>query len=261
MASAVHHRKIFLFGLLSLADLGLTWLLLERGGGTVYESNPVAGWFLASYGWAGLVGFKAASMSLVIGAASLVAMYRPRCGSLVLTFGCSAAAAVVGYSCYLAGVALPADAEPREAMSRLADSEKTLVTRVERGWEYRKVLGKLCADLKAGRCRMGEATERLAASPRARDPEWLRTLHQQYRMRSDADCLATNLVVNCLVPLRRDPAAAERLARRLDRDYRAAFGPARPKLYRRWLTLSGFKVKPSRRRLLARMRPAVAPEG
>ena len=40
-AAPAHPRKLFLFAALSLADLALTWFLLERRGGGAYEQNPV----------------------------------------------------------------------------------------------------------------------------------------------------------------------------------------------------------------------------
>src|SRR5919199_622006 len=55
-ANILQPWKLCLFAVLSLADLGLTWQLLRDGG--AYESNPVAGWWLAHYGWAGVVAYS-----------------------------------------------------------------------------------------------------------------------------------------------------------------------------------------------------------
>src|SRR5262245_42806460 len=46
-----HPRKLLLFALLSVADLTLTWALIQYGRGQFYEGNPVAAWFLRSGGW------------------------------------------------------------------------------------------------------------------------------------------------------------------------------------------------------------------
>ena len=56
---------LFLFTLLSVADLSLTWFLLTEGGGRFIESNPIAAAWLSSYGWAGLVVYKILGLLLV----------------------------------------------------------------------------------------------------------------------------------------------------------------------------------------------------
>src|SRR5262249_41553021 len=53
-----HCRKLLLFLLLSLTDLWLTWFLVQRSDGAVYEGNPVAAWWLSRYGLPGLALFK-----------------------------------------------------------------------------------------------------------------------------------------------------------------------------------------------------------
>ena len=47
-ATFPHRRKLFLFVLLNVVDLVLTWCLVGRGNGEVYESNPIARWWLRS---------------------------------------------------------------------------------------------------------------------------------------------------------------------------------------------------------------------
>ena len=54
-----------LFIALSGADLFLTWRLLSSRGSAVYESNPVAAWFLGRFGWMGLTAFKAVAVLVV----------------------------------------------------------------------------------------------------------------------------------------------------------------------------------------------------
>lgn len=96
-----HLGKLLLFVTLSLADFVLTWMLLTRGQGRVYEGNPVAQSWLALYGWAGLFVFKAGIVLIVICSTYLIGRYRPRLAGLVLGFGCCTVAIVVGYSYYL----------------------------------------------------------------------------------------------------------------------------------------------------------------
>ena len=57
---ALHPGKLSLFLFLSLTDLFLTWRLLLQSHGQVYESNPIADWWLSNYGWSGLAAFKIA---------------------------------------------------------------------------------------------------------------------------------------------------------------------------------------------------------
>jgi hypothetical protein len=98
----VHPGKLLLFVLLSMADLFLTWLLVTGTGGQVYESNPVANYWLASYGWLGLGVFKAGMVSVVSTLVLVISRYRPRTGERVLLFACSTLTVVVLYSCFLA---------------------------------------------------------------------------------------------------------------------------------------------------------------
>src|SRR5260370_38691788 len=93
------------FAVLGLTDLDLTCYLLRTSSGQFYESIPVACWWLARWGWAGLAGFKLAVVLLVIVAVNRAARHRPRTAACVLSFACGATAVVIGYSCSLPGTA------------------------------------------------------------------------------------------------------------------------------------------------------------
>jgi hypothetical protein len=93
------------FVLLSLADLYLTWRLIHQDGGRLLESNPVAGWWLATYGWAGMAAFKGGIVVLVGVLAGVIARRRPRAGELMLVYSCGAQSAVVVYSLFLPWIA------------------------------------------------------------------------------------------------------------------------------------------------------------
>jgi hypothetical protein len=232
MIALIHPRRLFLFLLLSLSDLSLTWLLVERGGGAVYEGNPVAGWWLSSYGWAGLAAFKALTVLVVVGLTALVSRTRPRSGGLILSVACSVLALVVGYSCYLAGGGAGAADEPDPA--QLAEE-----ARIEAEWhrseEYRATIDQLSADLVAGRCSLTEATAQLGSTPKAQEPGWLRHLHVYFPETSDGECLAISLSMHTLMSVRNDPAEAEHLARRLEQELTASFGESPHWDYRRLL--------------------------
>jgi hypothetical protein len=93
--------SLCLFAILSLADLSLTWFLLNYSGGKIYESNPIASAWLASYGWAGLIIYKVMGLLLVGGVATFISLRQPETGKRVLTFAICALAAVTVYSYYL----------------------------------------------------------------------------------------------------------------------------------------------------------------
>jgi hypothetical protein len=93
--------KLVFYTFLSVADLLLTRHLLDEGGGEIYESNPVASWWLASYGWMGLVSFKFAMVALVDALSVFIAAYRPKTSRRILLFACTVTALVVAYSAYL----------------------------------------------------------------------------------------------------------------------------------------------------------------
>jgi hypothetical protein len=89
---------LLVFCILSLADLALTWALIEYSGGRVRESNPVAHAWLELFGWHGLIWFKATTMLVVAMAVLVLLRYRPRMGFLLVTFASLAVGAVVLYS-------------------------------------------------------------------------------------------------------------------------------------------------------------------
>jgi hypothetical protein len=96
-----HPVRLALYTLLSVADLGLTYALIQHGEGDVYESNPIAEAWLSSYGWTGLALYKLVIILIVGAAAAFVSVSRPRTGGHILTFACLAVAAVVSYSIHL----------------------------------------------------------------------------------------------------------------------------------------------------------------
>jgi hypothetical protein len=90
---------------LGLADLFLTWKLMHVGDGQVLESNPVANWWLTTYGWGGMTVFKLAMLLVGGGLAGGIAYWRPRTSERLLFFVCGAQSAVVLYSLFLVRLA------------------------------------------------------------------------------------------------------------------------------------------------------------
>jgi hypothetical protein len=173
MASLPHPRKLALFAALSLADLALTWFLLQRAAGRAYESNPVAAWWLSSFGRPGLVGFKLAGVGVVVGLVLLLSRHRPRAAGRVLAFGRSALSAVVLYSgCLVRDVA----AERRELAATEAEG-KRLETRLHDVSRCLDVKRRLAAEVIAGRLTLLEA----AAHFHDLNRDWPASKWEQFR--------------------------------------------------------------------------------
>ncbi|MCC6419748.1 MAG: hypothetical protein IT429_16060 [Gemmataceae bacterium] len=90
-----------IFAGLSALDMLLTWWLLETPGDCFYEANPLAGWVLKGYGWAGMGLFKLACAGSVLGAIVFLRRHRPTAARRVLALGCPVLGLVVGYSVFL----------------------------------------------------------------------------------------------------------------------------------------------------------------
>src|SRR3989442_1605336 len=83
------------FGVVSLLDLGLTWLLVAGVAGA-YEANPLAADILERFGWGGLALFKLTCVGVTLTAVYAV---RTRASSRrLLQVACLASGAVVIYS-------------------------------------------------------------------------------------------------------------------------------------------------------------------
>src|SRR5262245_50019627 len=165
------------FAVLSLADLGLTWFLIRHGGGAVYESNPVAGWWLEQYGWLGLAGFKLGQVVLVAALGLLIARWKPRVGSFVLAMASAAVSCVVLYSVSLAHGFGAEPGEPTVGdLVQMSDFDGQLNRGIQRGDEYRKVLSQLCLDLAEARIGLAEGTEQLGRTEQGRAEDWMQIL-------------------------------------------------------------------------------------
>jgi hypothetical protein len=221
--------KVGLFGFLSLLDLFLTWKLLRWGGGQVYESNPVASWWLDRYDWAGLVAFKGATVLVAVGLLAVVARYRPRAGGRALTFACAAAAAVVLYSSLLGAFleAVPTDGgELRQNTAQGQSLEQHLALARSYGAQRQYLTEALVAE----RCTLPEAVELLLQADPSRLREWLRAARVFYPGYSDEECLAITLRNGVAHTVEADPAARERAVRRLEEEFASCYGRAAPEV-------------------------------
>jgi hypothetical protein len=200
-----HPRKFALFAALGLTDLVLTCYLLRATSGWVYESNPVAQWWLVRWGWAGLVGFKLAVMLLVMTAIGLIARYRPRTAGHVLAFACGATLLVIGYSCTLLGTArCRGQALTREDELRIVAEAAQIDAEVHQVQAYLKLLDQLAEDLNAGRDSLEAAVTRLAATPHAQNPTWLKLQRRAQPGRSDRERLTESILHQARLLAERD---------------------------------------------------------
>ena len=87
------------FILLNAIDVCLTWLLLRQG--NHFEANPIARYFLYSWGIRGMIYFKFALVAVVTVIAQVVATRRPTTALWLLNGGSLAVGTVVVYSLFL----------------------------------------------------------------------------------------------------------------------------------------------------------------
>ena len=91
-------RESIVFLIASGLDLYLTYLLLTNQEIIYVESNPVARYFLYSWGFFGMAMFKLCMMGIVESACILIARQRPQLGSRVLNLCTVIVGTVVVYS-------------------------------------------------------------------------------------------------------------------------------------------------------------------
>jgi hypothetical protein len=99
-------RESSLFLIVSVLDVLMTSILVEdltgvTGQTIFYESNPVARYFLAGWGLAGIVYFKFLTVGVVEVIAHLVALKKIDVARRLLEFGTLVVSVVVIYSMFL----------------------------------------------------------------------------------------------------------------------------------------------------------------
>jgi hypothetical protein len=219
----LHIAKLTLFNLLSGADLLLTWRLMRRGDGLVYECNPIASASLSCFGWTGLVAFKVAMMGIIGFLAILISIHRPRASGRILVFGCVVTAAVVLYSCYLTHLVGVEFANLRdEDPEALTDAQ--FACRLKNRALCREVMAHLRIQLIAGRATLNQAIDELERLEDMPNPPWLRIYEQRCPGLSYREYLAQHLLYHAIADLSTEPAEASRLSLQVESQYQAAFG-------------------------------------
>src|SRR5262249_20124275 len=144
-----------------------TCWLLGNSTGEVYEANPVAAWCLARYGLAGLVGFKAATVLVVLGLAAVIAASgRQRVAGGILRLGCASLLLVIGYSASLCPAALRTPEERKADQNRQVQREIDALNQATRADHcrrnpFRALAEQLRKDLAGGLCSLADAAARL----------------------------------------------------------------------------------------------------
>jgi hypothetical protein len=224
------HRKLLLFVLLSLADLVITCSLIARGGGAIYETNPVANAWLDAYGWKGLALFKAGMVVVIVGIAVLVSVYRPQTSARLLGFACLTTFVVVVYSCYVARAAGVYSGEAR------ADETQALKARLQR-LEFDSAIRKahwqrmmhLCGKLTSGERNLKQVVDELRRGPTGVADAWLALYRSRYPRLSDEQYLGIFLVQQArIINGYRGPAVLARISATLEDQFVEAFGVPYP---------------------------------
>jgi len=219
---------LMLYTALHFLDLGLTARLLGSSGGQVVEGNPVAVWFLAGFGWPGLLGLKLGTLLLSVGLLAFIARHKPRVADRVLALGCCVLLGVVLYSTVLVGWTGTRSAQAEvAALARAERKTQQCAREAARRKEYHATLDRLSEELHAGHCRLEEAVAELSRVELAKDPRWWRRLGKSYPGRTAKECLAAVLLNDLFAQLTPEEAKGE-VGRRLEAEFQACYGRSSP---------------------------------
>src|SRR5260370_15279028 len=130
----------------------------------VYEINPLARWSWEHIGWFGLISFKTALVGIAAIASLMIARRRPRTAGGVLTFGCAAAALVVGYGLFVDRTAsrMPDVQLLQAEQARFQQQDEDLRKRND----YRAVLDRVVAEVIEERCTLMQGVDQLLDTER-----------------------------------------------------------------------------------------------
>jgi hypothetical protein len=234
-----HCRKLVLFVLLSLADLYLTWTLLSEDESAFYESNPVAGWWLQHHGWLGMASFKAATVLVAGTIFVVVSRYRPQTAGKALYAGCCAVGAVVLYSCYLAR----ADAQAASETQPLVETGEEIDQAYRHLRDYINLRVRLVEEVVHERCTLSAAVDQMTQTERFRAGKTVGVLQKRYPGYSLEECVATQIMINCIEKSQPDRSAIHRLGSKLEGAFEERFGRPSPTLYHQLLRRSGIAIQ------------------
>lgn len=228
--------KLAVFALLSVCDFVITYLLVSRSGGHVYESNPVADQWLQQGGWIGLAAFK----TIIVFSVSVIAIYifyrRPRIAHDLLAIACGAVvvAVVTGTSIAVTKAETPSEEashNPRFVMQAPSPRERSPVK------DYLSTLESSSYELAASRTDLEHAVTELKKSNRANDDKWIASLREAYPGMEDHTLFACDLLQHT-IGMRIRGYQARQLAERLEREFVVLYGVEPNLPYRQLLHLA-----------------------
>ena len=232
---SLHPGKQALFVLLSAADFAMTWLLLERLDGGSYEANPVADWWLARHGWAGLALFKALVVGVVLSLATVIALRKPRTAGHLLRLACAIVGVVVVYGAAL-GATAPLRAEEETAYLAQNEALNRQTAEENRGYhKYRVVLCQLRDEVLAGNCTVVEAASRLEEC--GTDNSRVQRMLARYASRPQEQRFACWVVCHVVNSVH-DPEKRADLVSRLEAEFEEGYGESFPSELRARLELT-----------------------
>lgn len=191
MKSSSFHSPLFkLFVVLSLADFGLTTWLLMAHPEWVVESNPVANWWLTTFGLAGMAGFKIGTVGLVGFICYSLKKTRPHLAQSVLGVACLTVLTVVGYSVFLGKDLV----NQTNQMLTLEKQDQELDLKRLKLQEYTKLAEELCMELATDKTTLRQAVSYLVQTEFAQDPAWMEQMKKVFNSKSIEVCVAKNLI-------------------------------------------------------------------
>jgi hypothetical protein len=191
----LHRTKLLLYCLLSAADLLLTYQLVCRSDGLIYESNPIANAWLTSYGWSGLALFKMIAMLLVVGVALFVGRQRQRAAGIILSFACLAVGLVVTYSSWLMGYLGGQPAYARENVEEWSQVDEAFEEQMQAGRAFQLLAHHLATQLDDEQITMPQAVAELQLLARTSPGRWLACVRARHPGRSEEGSLTAELGV------------------------------------------------------------------
>jgi hypothetical protein len=199
----------------------------------VYESNPIAQWFLGQCGWVGLAGFKAAAVLVVGVLSAVISLRRPRTGGTILSFGCAVLMIVVGYSTSLAGIVNFQPASLKIDQLRALEETRLVLEKEMLGTkEYEELRKQLRDDLLSRQRTLDEAAAMLATSELGKNRRWLKILQGHYPGFTAEECMASNLVEYTLEYGKYCPSR-NRMTRQVKEEFLTIYGQRFPPLGKR----------------------------
>jgi hypothetical protein len=216
-----------LFALLSGADLGLTWWLLNRSGGRAYEANPLARWFLDQHGWLGMAAFKAGTVLLVLGLVIAIARTRPRAAGRILSLGCAALALIVLYSLSLCRMV----AHAQETEQAVFQRKEMLDEQVQKIQRHTALRARLIDELLTQRCTLRDAVLAIDGSELSQDASWKVVLQRYQPGLSRPHQLASYLIFHVVLKVLQSPDAWE-IVYRLEQQFEEMFATPAPRRHR-----------------------------